>query len=335
MPKFTNIINNKTCKVFCWLTMFSANVFAQSFSAANQPSAPDYASEKNWSALPFRKDEADHIPKSETWIDDSLKEVDVFYIYPTIFEKGEGWNADVNNVALNKAIDTKPVKYQAAVFNQSCRVYAPRYRQSHVKVFYDMNEDALKSLDFAYQDVKRAFQYYLSNYNGGRPFIIASHSQGTYHSRRLLREMIDTTLLKNRMVAAYCIGYAIDSNWYQVLEPCKNETSTGCYITWATFKKGYQPESALLYGNVCVNPLTWQTRTERADKVCSKGAILLDFNKKYNQAICAEIHDSYLWVETNLPFVSGMKNLHIADYNLFWYDIRENVKKRIAAFFKR
>ena len=33
---------------------------------------------------------------------------------------------------------------------------------------------------------KAAFQYYLEHYNNGRPFIIASHSQGTYHAKRLI-----------------------------------------------------------------------------------------------------------------------------------------------------
>ena len=306
----------------------------EAFSAKEQPSVPDYSLEKSWSALPFRRDAADKIPNDEKWINDSLKPVDVFYIYPTIYESGKTWNADLANKALNKKIDSKPVQYQASVFNASCQVYAPRYRQSIIKAFYD-KENGPKSLAFAYDDVKRAFQYYIDQYNHGRPFIIASHSQGSYHARRLLQEMIDTTELRKRMVAAYVIGYAIDTAMYKVLEPCRNENETGCYITWASFKKGYTHDGLALFGNICVNPLTWTSSLEPAAKACSKGAILLNFNKKYTNNICTEIHDNYLWVENSLPIVSGMNVLHIADYNLFWYDIRENVKKRIAAFLKK
>ena len=122
---------------------------------------------------------------------------------------------------------------------------------------------------------------------------------------------------------------------YKVLEPCRNENETGCYITWASFKKGYLPDGTALYGNICVNPLTWSCNVEPVAKEKSKGAILLNFNKKYTNDVGAEIHDNYLWVENSLPFVSGMNVLHIADYNLFWYDIRENVKKRIDAFWKK
>ncbi|MFN8322141.1 MAG: DUF3089 domain-containing protein [Chitinophagales bacterium] len=311
-----------------------ANAQLGVFNASDQPAAPDYSLEKNWSSLPFREDAADKIPNDEQWVSDSLKDVDVFYIYPTLYMKGKTWNEDLNDKQLNKRIDEKPVRYQASVFNASCRVYVPRYRQAIIQAFYDSVEGP-KALAFAYDDVKRAFSYYLEHYNQGRPFIIASHSQGSHHARRLLKEMIDTTALKNRMVAAYVIGFAIDTAMYRVLEPCLNENETGCYITWASFKKGYIPDGIALYGNICVNPLTWSSSLEPAAKVCSKGAILLNFNKKYTNSICTEIHDNYLWVENSLPIVAGMNNLHIADYNLFWYDIRLNISKRIAAFWKR
>lgn len=320
--------------LFLCVTFFCSAQLPEKFNAADQPAAPDYSLEKNWSALPFRKDAADKIPNDEKWVSDSLKTADVFYIYPTIYESGSTWNADLHNKALNKKIDSKPVQYQASVFNESARVYVPRYRQSIIKAFYD-KENGPKSLAFAYDDVKRAFEYYLSHYNQGRPFIIASHSQGTYHARRLLQEMIDGQPLSKNLVAAYVIGYAIDTAMYKVLEPCRNEIETGCYITWASFKKGFTPEGTALYGNVCVNPLTWTCSSQPADKVCSKGAILLNFNKKYLNNVCTEIHDNYLWVENSMPLVSGVNVLHIADYNLFWYDIRENVKKRIVAFTKK
>ena len=53
------------------------------------------------------------------------------------------------------------------------------------------------------EDVKAAFQYYLEHYNNGRPIIIASHSQGTTHAKRLLKEFFDGTALQHQLVAAY------------------------------------------------------------------------------------------------------------------------------------
>lgn len=303
------------------------------FNPNDQPPAPDYSLEKNWSALPFRSDAADKIPKSETWVSDSLKAVDVFYIYPTMYMSGKTWNADLSNKKLNKKIDNKPVRYQASVFNASCRVYAPRYRQSGIKAFFTLEGEGKKSLAFAYDDVKRAFEYYLKHYNNGRPIIIASHSQGTYHSRRLLQEFFDGTQLKDQLVCAYSVGFAIDDTMYKKLKPCETPHQTECFVTWASFRKGYEPLMTNLAGNVCVNPISWNCDTVAIDKSKSVGGILLNFNKSYKTG--AQIYKNYLWVKTKIPFVRSFTNMHIADYNLFWFDIRKNVSDRVKAYLNR
>jgi hypothetical protein len=307
---------------------------AQSFDPAKQPAAPDYSLESSWSALPFHVDAADVIPDDERWVSDSLKDVDVFYIYPTIYMAGKTWNEDLSNKKLNKTIDNKPVKYQASVFNASCRVYVPRYRQAKIKAFFD-KENGEKSLEFAYQDVKRAFQYYLDHYNHGRPIIIASHSQGSWHARKLLKEFFDSTALQKKLVAAYVVGYGLDESMYKSLKPCDNPTQTGCYITWASFKKGYEPIKSGLYNTVCVNPVTWNRDTIAVDRSQSLGAILLDFNKKYDGACGTQIHKHYLWVDAHVPILNSWTVLHVADYNLFWYDIRKNVHDRVQAYLKK
>lgn len=317
------------------LLTISVNAQLPAFNAAAQPTAPDYSKPQHWAALPFRADAADAVPKSEKWVSDSLKDVDVFYIYPTIYRGTEVWTADVNDKKLNKQIDKKPIHYQASVFNKSARVYAPRYRQAAVAAFRTETNDGEKALLFAYEDVKKAFEYYLQHYNNGRPFIIASHSQGSWHARRLLSERIDSTRLRNRMVAAYIIGMGVDTTWYKNLRPCENENQTGCYITWASFKKGYDPGQSILYGNVCVNPVSWTRDTVAIACSQSQGTMLLNFDKKYDNACAAQIHGHYLWVDTKLPLVRTADNLHIGDYNLFWYDIRANIPKRISAFWKR
>lgn len=46
--------------------------------------------------------------------------------------------------------------------------------------------------------------------------------------------------------------------------------------------------------------------------------------------------DNYLKVKTKYPFVElpSIKVYHILDYNLFWFDIRENVKKRTENYWQ-
>lgn len=302
------------------------------FNANEQPAPPDYSKPENWSALPFRKDAADLIPKNEKWIDDSLKDADVFYIYPTLYAKGKTWNADLSNKKLNKRLDNLPVKYQASIFNQAGRVYAPRYRQAIIASYFDTTGSGQKALDFAYEDVKKAFAYYLKYYNNGRPIIIASHSQGTTHCRQLLKDFFDTPEMKAKLVCAYIVGYEVNKESYTLLTPCKEATETNCYVTWSSFKDGFQYKDKLHYfGNVCVNPVSWKIDTA---KVTSNGGVLLNVNRKKKFTTETHIADNHLLVKTNLTFMRKKNILHLVDFNLFWFDVRKNAAQRVAAFLK-
>jgi hypothetical protein len=171
------------------------------FDPTTQPTAPDYSNPDHWLSLPFRQDGADVVVKGETTVNDSLKQADVFYIYPTLYSKGKTWTASIEDKKLNKRLEKYPVKFQASLFNQMARIYTPLYRQAIIKSFYDAEGNGDKALDFAYQDVKRAFEYYLKNYNQGRPIILVSHSQGTRHTRQLIKDFFDEPKLK----AAACM----------------------------------------------------------------------------------------------------------------------------------
>lgn len=306
------------------------------FAATQTPEAPNYANENHWSSLPFREDAADFYPKKENQIPDSLKEVDVFYVYPTLYQNGETWNADLKNQKLNNRIDKLPVKLQASVFNANARVYAPRYRQANIAAYFSEESTHHPAFTVAYKDVKQAFEYYLEHYNMGRPIIIAGHSQGSHHTKQLLLDFFDTEEASQKLVAAYIIGFAIDSNMYEVLPICKEAYQNHCYVTWSSYEDGYLPGSDgdlshLVTGNVCVNPLNWGVNTQFEE---GNQAILLSLNKKKPYYASAQMEENYLWVNTNLPFFKRKNDLHLLDYNLFWFSIRNNVALRIENFKK-
>ncbi len=328
----------KTVSVSIVFFLFTLVSFSQetSFDEEKHSYAPDYSTTESWSALPFNKDVADVLPKGETWVSDSLKEVDVFYVHPTIYQKGSLWNAGLDMKKINRKVDKYPVRLQASVFNASCRVYAPRYRQAVVGVFYDESVDGDKALNLAYQDVKRAFEYFLENHSNGRPFIIAGHSQGTHHTRRLLREMIDTTELKDRIVAAYIIGFTLVDTLYENLKICDSADETGCYVTWMSYKKDFVPDGVWHKKTQSINPLTWTTDT--GNVIVEDYSSTVVFNPKRirtrkMEVQIADIGGNVLWVDTKAPWFRFMKNLHIADYGLFYMDIRKNVKTRIDNYF--
>lgn len=164
---------------------------------SNGPPVPDYSLASSWAALPTMKDSADRVPKQSHQKDMQVESnADVFFIHPTSFlkktEKSDGWNADISDSAINLETDKGSILNQASIFNGAGKVYAPRYRQAFIySYFAEDKESGRKALELAYKDVKAAFDYYLTHYNNGRPFIIASHSQGTTHAIKLLQEYID------------------------------------------------------------------------------------------------------------------------------------------------
>ena len=318
------------------LIITSSCSLPKEFIASDQPLAPDYSNPEDWSALPFRKDAADDIPDQEVWISDSLKKVDVFYVYPTLYMKGKIWTADINKKKLNKRIDKLPVRLHASAFNQVGRVYAPRYRQAHVDAYSDTTGIKEKALNFAYEDVKKSFEYYMTHYNNGRPIIIASHSQGSNHTIQLLKDYFDNPKMKSQLVGAYVVGMAMDSNLYTYLKPCDQPNTTNCYVTWSSYKEGYELDSVkdnseILVGNVCVNPISWKMNKE---KETTNGGILLNLSRKKTYTSTAQIHDNYLWVKTNTFLFKRKKELHLMDYNMFWHDIKKNAQTRVKEYLK-
>ncbi|MEQ9307145.1 MAG: DUF3089 domain-containing protein, partial [Marinoscillum sp.] len=127
------------------------------------PDPPVYSKLKYWIAHPEVDDNADLVPgKGELAEYQENAEVDVFFIYPTIYSKKQDkehpWFADVNDEKLNKEIATSTIKYQASVFNGSAKVYSPLYRQAHIGIYYADNLPLkVEALEYAYEDVKEAF----------------------------------------------------------------------------------------------------------------------------------------------------------------------------------
>ena len=302
---------------------------------------PDYSNMSYWAAHPWKHDPSDSVPKSlrKNYVKDSM--VDVFFIHPTtLVDKNDNrWNAPIDDAILNAKTDYSAILYQASVFNKDCRVFAPRYRQAHLKSFYIDKKIAAPYFEMAYEDVKNAFEYYLKNYNNGRPIIIASHSQGTLHAAKLLKEYFEGKPLQNKLVAAYIPGLPVPDNYFTTIQPCNNASQTGCFVSWRTFHQGYEDSFALRekFKAVVVNPITWTRDTAIVPYAKSKGGVLLNFKNTKTNLVKTQIHNNILWSsKPNIfgKFLYTQQNYHAGDINLFYLDIRENVAERIGAFWK-
>jgi len=302
---------------------------------------PDYSNLDYWAAHPYKKNPSDSVPAPlrSSFRKDSA--VDVFFLHPTtlISKKETAWNADINDSVVNAKTDYTTILYQASAFNEG-RMFAPRYRQANIRAYFSNDTaNALRAFDTAYEDIKTAFQYYLDHFNQGRPIIIASHSQGTTHAERLLKEFFENKPLQSQLVAAYLIGMVIPKNYFESLKPCSDSVQTGCFVGWRSFQEGYEPDFVKKEnGNsYVVNPLSWVVSEDPAPPSLNRGAVLLKFNKVLPQFADAQIHDGVLWIhKPHFPgsFLYHSKNYHIGDINLFYVNIRENMRARVNAFRK-
>jgi hypothetical protein len=319
----------------------------RNFVAYTLGPAPNYELDSCWAALPTRRDSADAVPRTSGLRDEqAAAAADVFFVHPTTLYLPFAWNADLRKRWLNRYTDRSTIRQQASAFNAAARIYAPRYRQATLYTFLDIQAqkqipNGQEALDLAYGDVRAAFQYYLAHYNQRRPIIIAGHSQGTAHATRLLHEFFDhDPTLRRQLVAAYLVGFQVKPHEFQTIVPCPDSLATGCFISYNSVATG--KESKLFQPSTVTNPLTWTLDTLLAPATLNRGGVGLDFKAIDPHPTSAQIHRGQLWITPpktgkypRFP-PSGRPELrysyHIADYALFYMNIRENAKARVRAW---
>ena len=255
------------------------------FDIRSVPPAPDYAQSRAWLAFPGRHGLERSVPAGLTAIDEARAPADVFFIPPTTFHGSKVWNAPYDASDVDAPLNPPVALAQASVFNGCCRIYAPHYRQATLAAL----GNSQPAVALAYGDVARAFRWYLDHANRGRPFILASHSQGTGHAIRLLQQEILNKPLKARMIAAYLIGGYVTASFVDLgLPTCDSARQTGCVLSYNSSQVGRNGAMILLTnkrywwrgavktgGNtpaICVNPLTWRQEGE-ADEALNAGSL--------------------------------------------------------------
>jgi hypothetical protein len=291
--------------------------------------AVDYGEESNWLALPEDPDAYD---------------VDVFYVYPTIYQ-GMGLQ-DITDPDQVEA-SLVPVRTQASVFAESANIYVPMYRQVGREGFGD-TENLEDNLAVGESDVEASLMYYLENYNHGKPFIIAGHSQGSSTLMSLLTKIWGTTGAEDRMIATYIIGFSVTASDMEAnsnIRMCEGPTDYGCFISYNSMKDGMQSQSIqILDGAVVTNPLSWISSTGEGayvDATENLGAVF--FNDEgyepvtYENFTSAQVKEEGLVCEvadTSVLSAYDVEGIyHPDDYSLFYNNIKENIVQRIDAYF--
>jgi hypothetical protein len=164
---------------------------------------------------------------------------DCFYVYPTV--------SDQPTENANKQIDpqqTAIAEYQAARFSETCRVYAPVYRQFTLKAIFGGGLNP-ETVEIAYGDVLEAWRTYLRRYNDGRGVVLIGHSQGTGMLSRLLRSEIERKRAQRRkLISALLLGGNVVvpkgkrvGGTFRRTPLCQAPVQTGCVVAFSTFNE--------------------------------------------------------------------------------------------------
>ncbi|MCB2188007.1 MAG: DUF3089 domain-containing protein [Deltaproteobacteria bacterium] len=300
--------------------------------ACDIPACPNYAQDVSWAAKPSKPD----------------KPVDVFYVYPTIYHDTNPKNMDLCNQELRSDVQGL-LKSQAGVYAGAANLCAPYYRQMSIACL-DPHVDMSLNRYFRLgaDDVQRAFNYYLTYLNQGRPFILAGHSQGSEVLLDLLRSRFQDPRLQKQLVAAYLIGCSVtgeDLKKYPWIKPAQGADDTGVVISWNTQAPGATGSPVLHPGAICINPLNWTADETPAAKSLNMGAVFFDnlsgaVKREVPHYTGARIDKKVGALVTSPPekldvggFPPGV--LHRYDYALWYRNLESNVRERIAAYLKK
>jgi hypothetical protein len=286
--------------------------------------------------------------------EDKQLAVPVFFIHPTTYLKRAHWNAPLDDADANR-IAGMMVRAAATPFNVSSQVWAPRYRQATFGAFVTDKPEAKQALDLAYADVSAAFDQFIAAIPPGSPFVIAGHSQGGYHLKRLLADKVKGTSLAPRLVAAYPIGWLVDQTTdlpAMGFPACTRPDQTGCVISWLSFTDDgdagmminayhrFAGKGTAGAGNyLCSNPLTG-VAGGTAPASANLGAMVPD-TRLQNGTIKPGLVGARCDAQGILrigggpdmgPFVLPEGNYHIYDVPMYWANLRADFVRRAKAW---
>jgi Protein of unknown function (DUF3089) len=184
--------------------------------------------------------------------------VDCFYVYPTVSGQA-ATNADKSKDPEQIAI----ARYPAARYSQTCRVYAPMYRQlTLASIFTGTPEARAAGRKIAYGDVREAWLQYLATENRGRGVVLIGHSQGAGMLRQLIRQEVDPKpAVRKRVISALLLGGNVlvrkgrsAGGDFQNLPACTNPDQLGCVIAFSTF--GDPPPDNTRFGKAPATDIT-------------------------------------------------------------------------------
>ena len=279
------------------------------------------------------------------------KPADVFYIYPTVstisfVDNDSSWFADITQAEVREEANGNQ-RFNKMLYDDY-NFYAPYYRQMIFESYTQPDSIMQKNAAFAAQDVKDAFQYYMAHGNGGRPFFLVGHSQGSQVLIELLKDGM-TEEQRRLMVSAYCIGYHVTAEelaqYPTQLCPAMDSTETGKLIIFNSVTDTTAIGMVSRNDVVGVNPTIWSAATDTISAEYQLGMAKYNDSRdivlivpcptktylyKHN-TVCPDLDPDMVYILAYKDmFPRG--NLHFADSWLFAGNVKRNMDCRLRSW---
>lgn len=324
----------------------------QPFQTYDPPDAPDYALAESWLSQPDLNVDPFTLPEQG----------DVFVIVPSVYRGGEHYVLPSDDLRRKSKLERIVRPNYVTPYGEAGRLFAPFYRQASLYSYMTTREDARLAQDFAYQDVKRAFEVFLTQSPPERPLVLVGHNQGAAHLIRLLQDYFaNDPILTKRLAVAYVIDYPVPLDLFGTsfgaLVPCETNLDTGCIAAFGSFMPGDRviaerfTERLLVHDGMgfrsvsgrpllCTNPLIWNRSEDYAPERLHLGGVAAEGLEpdirpaaRPNQ-VGAQCQGGILLVDKprsrslRRPMQIGAK-FRTLPSNLFYEDLKQNAVMRV------
>ncbi len=249
-------------------------------AAATPSSRTDFSNTANWLCRPGKADDAckvnidatvvnaDGSTSVEKFEHNPNAPIDCFYVYPTV-----SLDPFTYSDLIPGPEELNVVRSQLARFGESCRLFAPIYRQFSLGALRARSaggaapETRGSPVDGT-TDVNDAWAWYLANENKGRGVVILGHSQGSGQITRLIASEIDGKPIQDKLVSAVILGSSVQvpagkdvGGSFKSIPVCKTADQFGCVLSYSTYRETVPPSATAGFGigrngneAVCTNP---------------------------------------------------------------------------------
>lgn len=277
------------------------------------------------------------------------RSADLFLIAPSV-DVGRGGNdtIDLDDPKMAERF-ISAISAQRGIYEDSCAVYAPFYRQITLRAYRLPVGRRSELLAAAYRDVREAFLCFLEARHRERPFIIAGYSQGADMAKRLAAEFGTEPRVADALTAVYAIGWRLTETDLRVsphIRPATGELDLGTMISFTAEAPDADDSMIIPKGvrSISINPLNWRTDSEPADASANLGARFFARDGSLLREVphitgayidpvrgtlkCPDI-DPDEWRSPHFP--RGV--YHLMDCQFFYEALKQNVAARTRAWY--